>query len=234
MKSKVLFEDNHIIAACKPCNMPSQEDATGDTDILTELKEYIRVKYNKPGNVYLGLLHRLDRPAGGVMVFARTSKAAARLSEAIRKGEVEKTYFAVLQKKPAKDSGELLNYMLKDEKTNISRIAEKTEPGAKEARLYYEVLSQEGSLTLVKIRLFTGRSHQIRVQFSAIGCPLVGDMRYGKGEKQQLALWSHSLSFEHPIQKEKITITSDPPKCYPWNLFFDHNPSSETQSGKTM
>ena len=200
--------------------MPSQEDATGDMDILTELKEYIRQKYEKPGNVYLGLLHRLDRPAGGVMVFARTSKAAARLSEAIKKGEVEKTYLAVLQKRPEKDSGDLTGYIIKDEKLNLSRMTDKNEPGAKEARLFYEVLGEKQGLTLAKIRLYTGRSHQIRVQFMSIGCPLFGDMRYGKGEeKQQLALWSQSLSFLHPVKKEKITISSQPPNCYPWNLF---------------
>jgi 23S rRNA pseudouridine1911/1915/1917 synthase len=220
LKVKVLYEDNHIIAVIKPFNMPSQADATGDMDMLTQLKEYIRVKYEKPGEVYLGLVHRLDRPAGGVMVFARTSKAAARLSEMIRKGEVEKTYLAVLQKKPAEDNGELAGYMIKDEKTNISRMAGEQEPGAKQARLAYEVLSCKDGLTLAKIRLFTGRSHQIRVQMASIGCPLAGDMRYGKGEKQQLALWALSLSFIHPVRRESITIQADPPVAHPWSLFF--------------
>lgn len=221
MNIKILYEDNHIIAAVKPFNMPSQEDASKDRDILSELKDYIRQKYDKKGNVYLGLLHRLDRPAGGVMVFARTSKAAARLSAAIQSGAVQKVYYAVLQKKPPKKEDELLGYMVKDTGNNISCMTDANEPGAKQARLKYTVLMEKQGLTLVKIDLYTGRPHQIRVQMKSIGCPLLGDMRYGSGqEKQQLALWAFSLTFEHPVKKEKFCITAEPPDHYPWNLFF--------------
>jgi len=221
LKLKILYEDNHIIAAVKPFNVPSQEDASKDRDMLSELKSYIKEKYDKKGKVYLGLLHRLDRPAGGVMVFARTSKAAARLSHAIQKGGVQKVYYAVLQKRPPKKEDELLGYMLKDTKSNISRMADANEPGAKLAKLKYSILQENPGLTLVKIDLYTGRPHQIRVQMQSIGCPIFGDMRYGAGdEKHQLALWAYSLSFEHPVKKERLEITAEPPDTYPWNLFF--------------
>lgn len=221
MNIKILYEDNHIIAAVKPFNMPSQEDASKDRDMLSELKDYIRQKYEKKGNAYLGLLHRLDRPAGGVMVFARTSKAAARLSAAMQKGGVQKVYYAVLPKKPPKKEDELTGYMIKDTQSNISRMASADEPGAKQARLKYTVLTEKQGLTLAKIDLYTGRPHQIRVQMKSIGCPLFGDMRYGGGEeKQQLALWAHSLTFEHPVKKESLKLSAEPPNAYPWNLFF--------------
>lgn len=220
MNPRILYEDNHILAAEKPCNMPSQEDQSKDPDFLSALKGYIKEKYQKPGSVYLGLLHRLDRPAGGAMVFARTSKAAARMSEAFRTGGVEKSYYAVLQSPPPEKKGELIGYMVKDEKTNLSRMAGESEPGAKGARLAYETVDIKDGLTLVRIRLFTGRSHQIRVQFSSAGCPLYGDVRYGNEKQKQLALWSHEIRFKHPVREETITVTSDPPDVYPWNLFF--------------
>ncbi len=216
---KILYEDNHIIAAVKPFNMPSQQDKSNDPDILSLLKEYIKKKYDKKGSVYLGLIHRLDRPAGGVMVFARTSKAASRLSRDIREGKVEKIYFAVLQKRPEKDAGELTGYIVKDREKNISKIADKDEKGAKSAKLGYEVISEKEGLALVKIQLETGRSHQIRVQFKDLGCPLYGDARYGNADKKQLALWSHKIIFKHPVKDEIITIEAAPPKDYPWSLF---------------
>jgi len=220
MNPRILYEDNHVLAAEKPCNMPSQADDTKDADFLTVLKVYIKEKYHKPGNVYIGLLHRLDRPAGGAMLFARTSKAASRLSGAFREGDIEKVYYAVLQREPPEKSGELAGYMVKDGRSNTSRLARADEAGAKEARLDYETVETKKGLTLVKIRLHTGRSHQIRVQFAAIGCPLYGDVRYGGEKSRQLALWSHSITFRHPVRDENITVISMPPDTEPWNLFF--------------
>ncbi|MGI6150484.1 MAG: RluA family pseudouridine synthase [Christensenellales bacterium] len=219
----ILYEDNHLLCAVKPQNMPVAEDESRDLDLLNALKGYIKEKYQKPGAVFLGLVHRLDRPAGGVLVFARTSKAAARLFDAMRSGKFEKTYLAVLCGS-GPDQGELVDYLVKDEKTRCSRVISKGEPGAKEARLSFETIARAEGLTLVKIRLHTGRHHQIRVQFASRGLPLYGDARYNPQSKpgQQLALWAASLSFPHPTRKETITIAQNPPSLYPWTEFAKH------------
>lgn len=217
----IIFEDNHLLIVEKPVNIPTQEDASGDTDMLTLLKENLKIRYNKPGNVFLGLIHRLDRPVGGVMVFAKTSKAASRLSDQIRKREFEKTYLAVVHGKPEK-SGTLRHFLLKDAKTNIVKVVKDSELQAKEAVLNYQLLKSKEDLSLVKINLHTGRSHQVRVQFSTIGHPLFGDQKYGaqvNKEGQQIALWSNEIKFEHPTTKEKLHFTIKPPNIYPWNLF---------------
>lgn len=220
----VLFEDNHVLGVCKPVNVPSQEDATGDPDMLTILKEDIKIRYNKPGNVYLGLVHRLDRPVGGAMVFAKTSKAASRLSEAVRSRSFRKLYAAVVHGKPAKPAGRLTDTLLKDARTNTVRVVPKGTEGAKDAILDYEVLGTEGSLSLVMIELHTGRPHQIRVQLSHAGCPLYGDQKYGSSLNkagQQIALWSVHVGFPHPVSKEEIMLQSNPPSLHPWSLFPD-------------
>lgn len=214
---EVLYEDNHVIAVVKPNNIPSQADITKDTDMLTLVREYIAEKYSKPGNVYLGLLHRLDRPAGGVMLFAKTSKAAKRLSEDIRENRFFKKYFAVLTNVPAEKSGVLTDYIVKDCKTNISRIAKKTDEGSKKAVLKYKVLSSTKDKSLVLIDLQTGRPHQIRVQFANLGCPLEGDVKYGAKEGH-LMLWSCFIGFYHPTKKELIKVCSVP-KNKAWNEF---------------
>lgn len=216
----ILYEDNHLLCAVKPQNMPVVGDESGDLDLLTALKGYVKEKYGKPGAVFLGLVHRLDRPAGGVMVFARTSKAAARLSDSMKAGRFEKTYLAVLCGS-APDQGELHDYVLKDEKTRFSRVASKNEPGAKEARLSFETVLRADGLSLVKIRLHTGRHHQIRVQFAHLGLPLYGDARYNPRAKpgEQLALWAASLSFPHPVTKETVFIEKEPPGIFPWTFF---------------
>lgn len=219
---KIIYEDNHLLAAVKPQNMLSQADNTGDADILTVLKEYIKEKYNKPGNVYLGLVHRLDRPVGGVMIFARTSKAASRLSEQIRVRDFDKTYLAVVKGRFGQKSGTLENYLVKDEKTNIVSVSGADANGAKKALLDYEVLEEEGDLALVRIKLHTGRSHQIRVQFSANGHPLYGDRKYGDEKKEQgehIALWSAGITCNHPVTKEEMKFSCDPPEEYPWKIF---------------
>lgn len=219
---KVLFEDNHIIIVEKPVNIPVQEDESGDTDLLTLIKADIKKRYNKPGNVFVGLVHRLDRPVGGVMVFAKTSKAASRLSEQVRIRNLKKTYLAVVNGRPEKDNGVLKDYLLKDNKTNIVKIVNKNLTGAKEAILDYNLIENKEGLSLLKVNLQTGRAHQIRVQFAGIGHPLYGDQKYGAEVNkpgQQIALWSHEIGFPHPVTKEELTFKSLPGETFPWSLF---------------
>jgi 23S rRNA pseudouridine1911/1915/1917 synthase len=218
----IIYEDNHIIVVEKPVNILSQSDETGDADLLTILKQDIKRRYNKPGNVYLGLVHRLDRPVGGVMVFARTSKAASRLSDQIRKRELKKTYTAIVHGVPKMRAAQLEHYLEKDSKTNTVRVVESTRDAAKKAVLDYVVIESSKSLSMVKINLHTGRPHQIRVQFSASGHPLYGDQKYGaKFNKpgQQIALWSARIAFTHPTLKTNLEFDSSPPDSYPWSLF---------------
>ena len=205
-KLNVLYEDNHIIVVEKEPNMLSQSDITGDMDLLTIIKEYIKTKYNKPGNVYIGLVHRLDRPVGGIMVFARTSKAAKRLNEQIRNHEFNKTYVAVLDGILDKKKGKLTNYLYKDEKLKKSFVTDKNNKNAKLSELNYEVIGYYKDKTIVKINLITGRHHQIRVQFSNIGYPLCGDQLYGVKNKKQIKLFAYKLEFIHPTLKKKMTF----------------------------
>lgn len=222
MKIPVIFEDNHIIVVEKPVNVPSQEDESNDEDMLTLIKKDIRDRYNKPGNVYLGLVHRLDRPAGGIMVFAKTSKAASRLSEEIRSGRFKKTYLVVTHGLFEKPENELTHYLIKDKKTNTVSVTGEKNKSSKQALLYYKVIEYIKGLSLVKINLVTGRPHQIRVQFSAIGHPLWGDQKYGEELTQpgeQLALWSSGIGFNHPVTKEELFFKSIPPAKNPWTMF---------------
>jgi len=212
----ILYEDNHLLVVEKKPNIPVQADDSKDEDLLTLLKDYLKEKYNKPGNVYLGLVHRLDRPVGGLMVFAKTSKAASRLSEQVRTYKFEKIYLAVLEGVIKPTNAILKDKLLKDSKTNITRV----DKNGKDAELKYELLSYKDNLSLVKIDLKTGRSHQIRVQFSHRGYPLYGDQKYNKNAtKAQIALYATGLSFYHPITKEKLTFKIDTPNTYPFNLF---------------
>lgn len=218
----IIYEDNHVIVVEKPVNIPVQEDSTGDKDMLTLIKEDIKVRYQKPGNVYLGLVHRLDRPVGGVMVFAKTSKAASRLSDAMRRQAFDKKYLAVVRGRPKQSSARLEHYLWKDKQKNQVFAVKEGVPEAKKAVLSYEVLASANNLTLVEVELFTGRSHQIRVQLAEIGTPIYGDQKYGsKVNKpgEQIALWSHELAFEHPVKKETMAHESLPPNKYPWDLF---------------
>ena len=217
-KINVIYEDNHLLVVEKPANIPVCEDESGDLDLLNILKQYIKEKYKKPGNVYLGLVHRLDRPVGGIMVFAKTSKAASRLSEQVRKNELEKVYYAVVENK-VKDYDTLEDYLVKDNKKNITRVGNIN--NGKYACLDYELIYFMNNMSLVKINLHTGRSHQIRVQFASRGNPLVGDAKYNKysDNKTNVALFAKRLSFYHPTTKEKLTFELDLPKRYPFNLF---------------
>ena len=216
--NNVIYEDNHIIVVYKKINIPVCEDDSKDEDLLTIIKKYLKDKYDKPGNVYLGLVHRLDRPVSGVMVFAKTSKAASRLSEQVRNNELKKTYMAVLCGK-ANDRDRLEDRLLKDSKNNIVKV----DKNGKEAILDYELVGYKNNLSLVKINLKTGRSHQIRVQFSSRNLPLYGDNKYNKNAKagEQIALFAKRLEFIHPTTKEKLSFELDLPDRYPFNIFED-------------
>lgn len=219
---EILFEDNHIIVVLKPQNVPSQADESNDKDMLTMVKDYIKEKYNKPGNVYVGLVHRLDRPTGGVMVFAKTSKAASRLSEQFKNGEAEKTYYAVVRGNLKLSQGKLVNYLLKDEKNNKVQIVPMSTSGAKKAELSYNKLESYDNLHLLKVKLGTGRGHQIRVQLANIGVPVYGDQKYGGEDmpKANLNLFAVELKIYHPITKEKMVFRVYPPeKSAMWNKF---------------
>ena len=215
----VIYEDNHIIVVEKPVNIPSQGDKTGDKDMLSIIKDYLKKKYNKPGEVYLGLVHRLDRPTGGIMVFAKTSKAASRLSEQIRNNEFHKSYLCIADGKMEKSKDTFEDYLYKNERTNTSRIAKSNEKNAKKAILDYEVLkyNKEIDLSVVKVNLQTGRHHQIRVQLANSGHSIFGDNKYGtRGKGKQIALWAYQLTIEHPITKEKLQFVDLPEKIGTW------------------
>lgn len=252
-KLNVIYEDNHLIVVIKPQNIPTQEDESGDVDMLSLVKEYIKEKYNKPGNVFVGLVHRLDRPTGGVMVFAKTSKSASRLCKEIQDGTFEKEYLAVLEGQLPLKTKKLVNYLKKDEENNIVKIAPMGEIGAKKAELIYETLEVENeykevelaprnrinenslscedqkkikalgkTLTLAKVKLLTGRAHQIRVQFANLKAPVFGDGKYGakEGKSKQLALWAYKLQFVHPTTKETMIFKVLPDETKePWKRF---------------
>ena len=211
----IIYEDNHLLVVEKPINVPVQADKSGDEDLLTMLKKYLKEKYNKPGDVYLGLVHRLDRPVGGVMVFAKTSKAASRLSKQVQKHEFKKIYMAVIEGKVS-ESGTFKDKLKKDEKTNITRVSE----DGKEAELSYNLIGFVNNLSLVRISLKTGRSHQIRVQFASRKIPLYGDQKYNSNAvKDQIALFASKLEFKHPITKEVMSFELPLPERYPFTLF---------------
>ena len=217
---KVLYEDNHIITAIKPAGVLSQGDGSDSPDILTILKAYIKEKHEKPGEVYLGLVHRLDRPVSGVMVFARTSKAASRLSEQIRQRKVDKIYRCVVDG-VLEGEGKLENYISKDEARNMVTVTDTEKPGFKVSYLDYKALSSKDGMTLVEVKLGTGRSHQIRAQMAHSGYPLIGDQKYGKKDirTKDIALEAYKLSFEHPVKREFITFEAPIPSVFPWSLF---------------
>lgn len=221
---KILYEDNHIIVVEKPPNIPSQGDKTEDEDMLTIIKHYLKEKYQKPGNVYLGLIHRLDRPVGGVMVFAKTSKAASRLSEQVRNKTFQKEYLVIVDGKLEKQKATLEDYLLKNQKNNISKVVKENTKNAKYAKLDYEVINynEEIDLSVLKVLLHTGRHHQIRVQLANIGHSICGDQKYGtRGRGKQICLWAYKLTIEHPITKEKMTFTTIPEKTGSWIILED-------------
>ncbi len=204
---EILYEDNHIIVVVKPNNILSQSDNTKDIDMLTIIKDYIKEKYNKPGNVYLGLVHRLDRPVSGVMVFAKTSKAASRLSDQVRTHTFKKKYMAIVYDNGLKDEDKFVDYLYKDS-DNSTKVVDKNK--GKYSELSYKVLQRDkkNNLALVDIELETGRHHQIRVQFASRNHALYGDQRYGIQDKNQIALHAYKLEFNHPTTKEKLVFES--------------------------
>ena len=215
----VLLEDNHVIVVVKPPNLPVQPDISGDRDLYTILKDYIARKYNKPGNVFLGLVHRLDRPTGGVMVFARTSKAASRLSAQFASRAADKRYYAVLQGEMRAET-RMEDLLIADEATGSMKVIAADAPGAKKCALTSRPICARDGLTLAEVELETGRKHQIRVQHAHAGFPLWGDARYGGGQPgMQIALWAHSLSFDHPTLKTRLTLACPPPNEGIWRAF---------------
>ncbi|QVK18018.1 RluA family pseudouridine synthase [Mycoplasmatota bacterium] len=216
---EILYEDNHIIVVVKEPGILSQEDNTGDKDMLTLIKSYLKEKFNKPGNVFLGLIHRLDRMVGGVMIFAKTSKAASRLSEQVRNHSFQKKYLAVVHGK-TKVEDTLINYLKKDVRTNTVYVKPQEVSQVKRAELHYKRIQFKDNLSLVDIDLKTGRPHQIRVQFSHIHHPLIGDKKYGKKDGfTSIGLYAYQLSVYHPTTKELLTFTKKPSTNFPFNEF---------------
>jgi 23S rRNA pseudouridine1911/1915/1917 synthase len=218
----ILFEDNHLLVVCKPVNLLSQEDHTGDPDLLNLCKAYLKKQHQKPGNVFLGLLHRLDRPVGGVMVLAKTSKAASRLSEQIRQRSFQKRYLLVV-KGETPPNAFLVHHLLKDPVSNRVKVVSQRHKKAKKAELSYLRLDYNSThnLSLVQANLITGRPHQIRVQFSAEGFPLLGDKKYGEpdGPADSPALFASGISFRHPTLGSTVSYSASPPDTEPWTLF---------------
>lgn len=219
---QVLYEDNHIIVVYKESGEIVQGDKTGDKPLSETIKAWIKEKYAKPGNVFLGVVHRLDRPVSGLVVFAKTSKALSRLNDMFRKGEVKKTYWAMVQTPPAEPEGTLTNWLVRNEKQNKSYAYNHEVPNAKKAILKYKTIGQTEHYTLLEVNLLTGRHHQIRCQLSAIGCPIKGDLKYGARRSNpdgSISLLSRTVEFIHPVSKENISVVSPLPAEKVWDNF---------------
>ena len=220
MDFQVLYEDNHILVANKPNNMLVQPDTTGDVALEDLAKQYIKVKYNKPGAVFLNAVHRIDRPVSGVVVFARTSKALARLNEQFRSKEIKKTYWAIVKNRPQIEAATLENFIRRDAKKNKSFVCQKEAKDAKLARLSYKLIASSENYHLLEIDLHTGRHHQIRCQLAHMGCPIKGDLKYGAERSNKdggISLHARSVEFIHPVTKEHINITAPVPEDNLWN-----------------
>ena len=216
---KIVYEDNHVIIASKRSGEIVQGDKTGDRTLADDVKEYIKEKYAKPGNVFLGVTHRLDRPVWGLVVFAKTSKALARLNDMFRNGEVHKTYWAICQNAPAEPEATLTHWITRNEKQNKSYAYDREVPGSKKAVLHYRTISRSERYTLVEIELMTGRHHQIRCQLAKIGCPIKGDLKYGarrSNPDSSISLLARKVEFIHPVSKERICVESQVPDDNLW------------------
>lgn len=223
----VLYEDNHIIIVNKSSSEIVQGDKTGDKPLVEIVKEYIKEKYHKPGNVFLGVVHRLDRPVSGVVVFARTGKALARLNEMFRTKDVHKTYWAIVANKPAAPEGELVNWLVRNEQQNKSYAYDKEVPQSKKAILSYRIIGQSDRYFLLEINLQTGRHHQIRCQLAKIGCPIKGDLKYGAPRSNpdgSISLHARRIRFTHPVSKADIDITAPLPNDRLWQAFKTSEP----------
>jgi 23S rRNA pseudouridine1911/1915/1917 synthase len=219
---EVLYEDNHIIAVNKRPSDIVQGDKTGDTPLSDFVKQYVKKKYNKPGDVFIGTVHRIDRPVSGVVLFARTSKALTRLNKMFQDKQIQKTYWAVVKNKPENLKGKLVHYLKKDSAKNMSKAYSKEIPGSSRSELDYELILSSNNFNLIEVTPITGRHHQIRVQLSKMGCPIKGDVKYGfnRGNKDaSIHLHARKIEFIHPIKKEKLTIVAPPPNDVLWNEF---------------
>ena len=219
---EVVYEDNHLIIVNKTASEIVQGDKTGDTPLSETVKQYIKEKYAKPGNVFLGVVHRLDRPVSGLVVFAKTSKALARLNEMFRNSEVKKTYWAIVKQRPPQDEGELVNYLVRNEKQNKSYAYDKEVKNSKKAVLHYRLIGHSQNYFLLEVDLKTGRHHQIRCQLAKMGCPIKGDLKYGFARSNpdgSICLHAHRVKFVHPVSKELIDVTAPLPSGNLWNGF---------------
>ncbi len=219
---EVIYEDNHLLAINKPAGLLVQGDETGDKPLVEIAKEYIKEKLQKPGAVFLGVVHRLDRPVSGVVVFARTSKALSRMNELFRSRETKKVYWAITDQKPAAPEGTLVHWLLKDEKKNKTTSFIRETPGALKSELHYRILELKSGRVLLEVQPVTGRSHQIRVQLATMGCAILGDLKYGATAAvgdASIGLHARSLEFIHPVKKEVISITAELPKKEWWSVW---------------
>ena len=222
IEDRILFEDNHLLIVNKLPSEIVQGDKTGDVCLLDDVKSYIKDTYNKPGNVYAGLVHRIDRPVSGAVIFAKTSKALSRMTIKVKEREFSKTYLAIVKNKPPKDEDELSNYMIKNEAQNKSYIVDSKTKGAKLAQLRYRVVGTSESYYLLEVELITGRHHQIRAQLAHIGCPIKGDLKYGfprSNADASISLHAYRIRFEHPTLKKPIDIIAPRPGGMPWDAF---------------
>lgn len=218
----ILFEDNHIIAVNKNPGEIVQEDKTGDNPLFEKVKEYIRVKYNKPGEAFLGVIHRIDRPVSGIVLFAKTGKALERMNEMFREKTIQKIYLAVVKNKPPKEQDVLVHYLTRDEKKNLARAHNQEVHGSKRCELSYSLLAASDNYFLLEVNPITGRHHQIRVQLSKINCPIKGDIKYGSKRTNpdgSIHLHARQIDFIHPVKKEPIRLLADPPSEPLWNSF---------------
>ena len=218
----VLYEDNHLILVNKASGEIVQGDKTGDKPLSEIVKEYLKEKYNKPGNVFCGVTHRLDRPTTGVVVFAKTSKALSRLNQSFREDKVDKTYWAIVKNSPPKHKDNLVHWLIKNEKNNKSTAYDKEKQGAKKAVLHYEIIGKSENYFLLEVNLETGRHHQVRAQFAKIGSPIKGDLKYGANRSNKdgsICLHARSISFIHPVSKTKIEVTAPVPQDNLWQSF---------------
>jgi 23S rRNA pseudouridine1911/1915/1917 synthase len=219
---EILYEDNHLIAVYKRSSDLAQGDKTGDVSLDKEVKKYIQNKYKKPGEAYLGLVHRLDRPVSGVLLFARTSKALERMNEIFRTREVKKTYLAIVRERPPEDEATITHFLKKNEQQNKTYVYDTEVKGSKEASLTYKLMARSEKYYLLEVELHSGRHHQIRAQLARIGCPIKGDLKYGyprSNEDGGISLFARKLEFIHPVRKEPVTITGHFPEGDIWDLF---------------
>lgn len=226
VREQILYEDNHLIIINKRPSELVQGDKTGDPSIIETVKHYLKITYDKPGNVFLGLVHRIDRPVSGAVILAKTSKALSRLNEQIKNKEVQKTYWAITKNIPPQENGHLFHWLIKDEAKNKSRAYDSEKPGTKKAELKYKLISKSKDYVLLEVDLITGRHHQIRAQLAKIGCPIKGDLKYGfarSNKDASISLHARKLSFIHPVKKEKLEILAPPPEEVLWNFFVEKN-----------